>query len=292
MQTPNDTPFPPPGWVTNDEAARILAVNVATLTCNAWPYRLRCGRCVRRPGGGRSNIYPADEIERVRAERAARAAGPEIPDGFVDRDGACQMFGVTRHVWKTWIRQGKVTFGQVIASPIGGKQKLYAVADLERLKDELFGADKVYKGADDLWHIPAGYVGREEAWAQFGVGKPTWERWEREGVITCGERVPGGPKMYKVEDVHRMLDEYGRFVPPYPDPDRPGAYRVPLSGRDIRRREVLLDAADLPLIEGGSCSWSANDVDASGGFVSFTGGEFRGVALRRVVLSVTATEAT
>src|SRR4051812_35696650 len=106
---------------------------MTTLTCNAWPWRLRCGKCVGRPGGGRCNIYPAAEIERIRAERAARAAGPQIPDGYVDRDGACRMFGVTRHVWKHWIREGKIRFGQVIASPVGGRQKLYAVEDLRRL---------------------------------------------------------------------------------------------------------------------------------------------------------------
>jgi len=291
MQTPDDDiAFPPPGWVTNDEAARILAVSVATLTCNAWPWRLRCGKCVRRPGGGRSNIYPTAEIERVRAEREARAAGPQIPEGYVDRDEACRMFGVTRHVWKHWVIEGKISFGQVISSPIGGKQKIYAIEDLNRLKDELFGADKLYKGADGIWHVPAGFVGREQAWEQFGVQKVTWERWEREGKITCGQRVPGGPKMYKVEDVHQMLDEYGRYAPPYPDPARPGAYRVPLSGRDIRRREALVDAAALPLIEGGSCAWSPNDADVSGGFVSFSGGEARGVPLRRLVMGVTGAD--
>ena len=289
MQTPEgNNAFPPTGWVTNDEAARILGVGVTTLTCNAWPWRLRCGKCVRRPGGGRSNIYPADEIERVRVARAAAAAGPQIPDGYVDRDGACQILGVTRHVWKRWVEQGKVRFGHEVPSPVGGKQKIYAVEDLNRLRGELFGEDKLYKGSDQRWHVPAGFVGREQAWEEFGVSKTVWERWEREGKITCGERVPGGPKLYTVEDIHRMLDEYGRFAPPYPDPDRTGVYRVPLSGRDIRRREALIDAAALPLVEGGSCSWSALGGGAAGaaGFVAFNRGEVHGVPLRRLVMGV------
>jgi hypothetical protein len=37
---------------------------------------------------------------------------------------------------------------------------------------------------------------------------------------------------------------------------RPGAYRVPLCGRDIRRKEAIIDAEALPLIEGGTCHWS------------------------------------
>jgi hypothetical protein len=270
--------------VTNHEAARILAVSLATLTCNAWPWRLRCGKCVRPPGGGRCNIYPAAEIERIRAARAA-AAEPQIPEGFVDRDGACRIFGLSRAGWKNWIRQGKVRFGQVISSPVGGKQKLYAIEDLQRLKEELFGEGKLYKGADQQWRVPAGFVRREQAWEKFGVSKPVWERWEREGKITCGERVPGGPKLYKVEDIDRMLDEYGRYAPPYPDPDRPGVYRVPLSGRDIRRREALVDAATLPLIEGGSCSWSTGDGDV--GFVAFSRGDISGTTLRRIIMGVT-----
>ena len=217
----------------------------------------------------------------------AAAAEPRIPEGFVDRDGACRMFGVTRHVWKTWIGQGKVRFGQIIASPVGGKQKLYAIEDLRRLKEQLFGDDKLYKGADGHYHVPPEFVRREEAWEKFGVHKVTWERWEREGKITCGERVPGGPKLYKVEDINRMLDEYGRYAPPYPDPDphRPGVYRVPLSGRDIKRREALIDAAALPLIEGGSCSWSTGD--AATGYVAWSRGDIHGGPLRRVIMGVT-----
>jgi hypothetical protein len=109
-----------------------------------------------RRGSGRSNIYPLAEIERIKEARAAVAAGTPIPERFVNRDGACRMFGVTRHVWKHWIRQGKVSFGQVVGSPEGGKRKLYAVEDLHRLKEALFGEHKVYKGADQYWHVPAG----------------------------------------------------------------------------------------------------------------------------------------
>src|SRR5688572_8132484 len=108
--------FPPAGWVTNHEAARMLGVSLATLTCVAWRWRssLRgCAKCVRHPNRGRCNIYPVAEIERITAARA-EAAEPTIPEGFVDRDGACRMFGLSRAGWKNWIRQGKVRFGQII----------------------------------------------------------------------------------------------------------------------------------------------------------------------------------
>jgi hypothetical protein len=263
----------------------MLGVKLETLTCGGWKWQswLR-GNCVRHPTrGGRCNIYPIDQIQRIIEARAA-AAGPQIPQGFVDRDGACRIMGVSRSVWKNWTRQGKVRLGQIIPSPSGGRQKIYAIADLKRLKDELFGADKLYKGADQHWRVPAGFVRREEAWAKFGVSQPTWERWEREGKITCGSRVPGGPKLYKVEDINRLLDEHGRYAPPYPDPDRPGVYRVPLSGHDIRRREAIIDADSLPLIEGGTCHLAAS---GDGTFVSFWAPEGRvHLPLRRVILGV------
>jgi hypothetical protein len=110
-------------------------------------------------------------------------------------------------------------------------------------------------------------------------------RWEREGVITCGTRTGGGPKLYKLDDIHRLLDEYGKYCPPYPDPELPGVYRVPLSGRGIKRREALIDADTLPMIEGASLSWSAY-ADGSG-FVAFGGPVRHGVPLRRLILGVT-----
>jgi hypothetical protein len=157
------------------------------------------------------------------------------------------------------------------------------VADLERLRQDLFGEDKLYKGADQQWHVPAGFVRRDEAWEQFGVSRITWERWEREGVITCGARVPSGPKLYKVEDINRLLDEYGKYCPPYPDPDRPGVYRVPLSGRGIKRHEAIIDADTLPLIDGGTCHIGNSD---EGRFVALWSPASVHVPLRRLVMGV------
>jgi hypothetical protein len=86
-----------------------------------------------------------------------------------------------------------------------------------------------------------------------------------------------------VEEINRMLDEYGRWAPPYADAERPGVYRVPLSGTDIKRREAIIDAESLALIEGGSCAWSPN---GDSGFVCFTRGEIHSMPLRRMVMGV------
>jgi transposase len=275
--------------VTNREAARMLGVSLETLTAVRWKYRpmLRgTGRRVRHPNRGLCNIYPLEQIERISAAQAeAAAARPQIPEGFVDKDGACRFFGVTRHTWKKWVNQGKVRCGRIIPSPVGHRLTIYAIADLQRMREELFGEDKLYKGSDNQYHVPADLIRREEAWERFGVGIGTWQRWEREGVITCGARVPAGPKLYKLQDIERLLEEYGKFSPPYPDPDRPGVYRVPLSGRDIQRREALIDAADLSLIEGRSCAWSTGDAEV--GFVSLNSNAGGGGPLRRVIMGVT-----
>jgi hypothetical protein len=74
----------------------------------------------------------------------------------------------------------------------------------------------------------------------------------------------GGPKLYPLEELQRMLEEFGRYMPPYPDPDRPGCYRVPLSGIGIRRREAIIDAEDLPLVEGRRWGWSPHTPEDGG----------------------------
>jgi hypothetical protein len=52
--------------------------------------------------------------------------------------------------------------------------------------------------------------------------------------------------------VDELMEKYRKPTPPgpYPDPGRPGVYRVPLSGREATGREAIIDAADLPIIDG------------------------------------------
>jgi hypothetical protein len=97
MDTSDNAAFPPPGWMTNREAARQLGVALDSMTCSGWKWRAmlrEVGKCVRMPGGGRCNIYSVEGIERIKAARAVAAIGPAIPEGYVDKDGACAMFGV------------------------------------------------------------------------------------------------------------------------------------------------------------------------------------------------------
>lgn len=288
MSTPDPVPFPPPGWVTNRQAAEMLGVSHETLTQPGWKYRpmLRgTGKLVRLHKRGCVGLYPLEVIERIKAAQAADALPKPLPDGFVDMAGAAAFFGLTVFGWKNWIAQRKVRFGQRAPSGYGGKRTLYAIEDLHRLKAQLYDDARVHKKRGGAWHVPDGYLTQDQACEQFGVSREIWLRWEREGKITCGQRVPAGPKLYKLDDIHRLLDEYGKYCPPYPDPARPGVYRVPLSGRDIKRREALIDADTLPLIGGGTLCFSSPP-DGSG-YVMLNSDRHRGVALHRLVLGVT-----
>jgi predicted site-specific integrase-resolvase len=289
--------WPPEGWVTREEAARRLGVSVATLGDRDWVRRLSFGvEGARRPKG-RCKIYPAPEVERVRREREAeRTAGPAIPEGFVDRAGACRILGITERAFKHWITDGKLTFGVHVGSRVGGRRAVYPVGRLNELRAELLGRDKLFKGGAGTFDVPAGWARRFEACQMFGVDKPTWQAWERDGHLPAGKRFDDGPVVYRVEDLKRMLARLNMLAPPCPadpaDPDAAagrGAIRVPLCGGSVRGaggRVAIVDPETMPLLDGAVLSWES----VNGGEVSYVGlcrpEKPRGVALRRVVMGV------
>lgn len=60
-------------------------------------------------------------------------------------------------------------------------------------------------------------MGRHEACERFGVSLNTWQRWEREGQVTCGYQVDGR-NMYPVAEIERLIERHGVMRPPYEDP--------------------------------------------------------------------------
>jgi hypothetical protein len=279
--------FPPSGWLTQEQAAARLGVKRGLLHKRTWRWRpvlAQHGVRMPKPAGWSCVVYPVELIERIAAERAREAEARSV-EGFVTRKQAIAMFRVSEPTWLRWVKQGNIVPRKL---PNGGKvtRTLYALADLDRMRQVVRGEDKPHVKEDGSIHVPPGYIRRQTAWAMFGVSKRIWERWENEGVITCGVYIRPWPKLYPVNEIKRLLLEFGRLVPPYPDPQYPGCYRVPLAGRNIRRREALIDADALPLIEGGVCTWSSN-VASGSGYVKYTapGGPCC-VPLRRVILGV------
>jgi hypothetical protein len=264
-----------------------------------WVAHITCNGQQKNLGHFKDEVEAAKTYDKAAREAFGKWATLNFPTDaerafasqWYDRDRACQFFGVTRHVFKRWVREGKITGGRVVPSSRGGgKRRVFTLGELKRLKQEMFGDDKLYKdGKTGVYHVPEGFLRREDACSRFGVSIQVWWRWERQGLISCGMRIPGGPKLYRVEDIERLVEKHGVLSPPYPDPDRPGVYRVPLGSHGITRREAIIDAESLPLIEGGSCSWGLAVDDV--GYVALCHPKWpKGTPLRRVIMGVVGSE--
>ena len=279
--------FPQPDMVDATEARRMFGVG--TWTWDKWrgEGHLRLGEWFEVPGGGRTKLYPIEALRRIIEELQQFP-----PPGMLTAAQAAERFGVARLTWKQWVVQGKVRCGQTFPHPGGGTCHLYPAEEVEKLLAEVRAPDKAYWDPKNpgFYRIPPGLVRLREARRMFGVDRGTWQRWEREKQIACGERVhAGGPKLYPLAELQRLLEEYGSLAPPYPDPLRRGCYRVPLSGHDIRRKEAIIDAADLPLVEGKGWNWSAGrDGNDLGNVVLAKQGET--APLHRLILDVTDPE--
>jgi hypothetical protein len=205
---------------------------------------------------------------------------------MVTRQQARRMFGVTARQWKRWVTDGKVRCGIVVPDPVGGRRSLYPLHELKKLREELFSRDNLYKNGAGGFKVPAGWSRRREACQMFGLDKPTWHGWAQQGLIPTGRRFDGGPTLYRIEDLKNLLERVGKLAPPYPDPQHPDAYRVPLCGRNADGREAIIDRESLPLLEGATLSWGS----AIGGNVPFVAlsrpDTPRGVAVRRAILGV------
>ena len=237
-------------------------------------------------GAGRSRIYPAAEIERLKGEQPAAHAG--VPEGYVDQAGACRTFGLSAQTWRTWTREGKLPPGEWGRSPTNKPCRVDPVEELRRVIAGIRSPDRAYREpGKGTYHLPEGFVRGHDAWRMFGVDHATWYRWECEGRIACGVRVDGcGPKVYPRESLDLLLAECGRYAPP--DPDRPGVYRVPLTGRGMHRREAIIDAADLPLVGGKRWCWSGKRPGQPGQVV--ISGKDTTLRLRQVIVGVSGTE--
>lgn len=191
------------------------------------------------------------------------------------------MFGVSLATWNNWQNAGRIRCaGRLPSNP---RIKLFALADLEPLLARMRGANAVYRVDGARYHVPDGMVGVAEACEMFGVDRGVWRRWEHEGRIACGIDCDGGrKKVYPIAELIRLLAKCGRYSPPYPDPERAGCWRVPLTGRDMHRREALIDEQDLPLIKGKACSWSEYGED-NRGHVKMSGA---GTPLHHVIMGV------
>src|SRR5947209_2164278 len=92
-----------------------------------------------------------------------------------------------------------------------------------------------------------GLIGRKEACRRFRISLRRWSEWQKAGRVK-GIRI-GKHRFYTDEELSRLAEEIRRSTEPYPDEERPGCWRVPVSSRQ-HRLEALVDADSLPLIAG------------------------------------------
>lgn len=110
---------------------------------------------------------------------------------------------------------------------------------------------------------PPGFIDRRGACRMFGVSFNAWKHWERTGRVRCGkwvrrplEKRGGKCRLYPIDELNRLLEEFNNVGKPYPDPDWRNCWRVPIRSM-IHRMEAIIDAEDLPLVEGKYWNWSA-----------------------------------
>jgi hypothetical protein len=228
-------------------------------------------------------------MDTTQGTACAADAEPFPPAGFVDRAEACRVLGITRRAMTHWITDGKLTCGVTVPHRRGGRCKIYPIEALKQLRAEMLGRDRLFKGGAGTFATPPGWARRHEACRMIGVDRPTWERWAEDGMLPEGKRFDDGPTMYRIEDLKAMLSRGGLLAPPYPDPERAGAYRVPLCGGNVRGaggREAVIDEASLPLLDGAVLVLES----LLGGQVAFVGlctsDKPGGVALRRAIMGV------
>jgi hypothetical protein len=118
----------------------------------------------------RLNLPDPAEVERQRSLETPFEPLYESfpPPGMVERDDACQMFGIAEKTWSEWERKGRITCGRYFPLPDDkpGRCKLYPIEELERLREELSQLGKPYPDPDraGCYRVPLkGYLEYREA---------------------------------------------------------------------------------------------------------------------------------
>jgi hypothetical protein len=291
-------PVAPEGFIELDEAARMLGVNAMTL--RQWELRGRLpeGQVAPIPGtSARTKIYSIEQIERL-AQEIKDALENFPPPGWLEMNEAARRANVSVQVWKRWLQDGRVENWRWFSRPTMARCKLFSIEEIDRLveeagRDHLFFMESNGRGE---WRAPEGYVDRDDAAKIFGVATGTFVHWQTDGRINCGRwaRIPveeasvrgcGGRRVYPVDELRRLAEEFSKVGKPYPDPKDPGIVRVPIMSWSKTRFEAIIDAADLPLIEQKRWNWMPrSDGEDAVVVVSAPAGEQ--IPMRQIILGL------
>jgi hypothetical protein len=259
-------PTAPAGFIELHEAARTLGVAIGTIYKWETTGEMTAGEVVPIPGtSARTKIYPVAEVDRLRDE-IRKASENFPPAGWVEMTEAARRANVSVAVWKSWLMEGRVEDWRWARRPTMARCKLFSVEEIERIVAELGRDHHFFMEPDGQggWRPPDGYVDRSGAAEMFDVATGTFVHWQTDGRITCGRwaRIPvgegagcGGRRVYPAAELARLAEEFAKVGKPYVDGNDPSVARVPIMSWSKTRFEALIDAADLPLIEGMRWNW-------------------------------------
>lgn len=276
----------PLGFVPRYEAAQMFGVALGT-----WEQWEKSGRVsIQRHKKKLSKgppwvLYAATDLKRLLKE-FRKAPAPTIPDGFVTREQAAEMFGVALRTWSTWERERQMKIKRhSVQSGAGPPWVVYRKEDVQRALEE-------YRNRPAPTFSP-GLVTRAQAAEMFGVAVGTWDTWEREGRIPLErfyEKVSKGPPfvLYAKKDLIPLREVFRRLEEPYLDPKRPGCCRVPIRSH-LHELEAIIDAADLPKVQGRAWNWDPGDKSKKP-VVILASVDKANTPLKRLILGIETTE--
>jgi hypothetical protein len=296
-------PAAPEGFIDLHDAAALLGVSVGTFGKWERAGRLAEGQIAPIPGtSARTKIYPMGDVERLRDEvRAGIENFP--PAGWLEMGAAAKRAKVSLLVFKSWIADGRIESGRYVSRPTMARCKIFSIDEIDRVVAECGRDHEFYLEPDGNggWKIPAGHVDRDGAAAMFGVATGTFVHWQTDGRIACGRwaRVPSehaaigvhGRRAYPVEALFPLVAEWEQRGKPYIDPNDSNIARVPIMSWSKTRGEAIIDAADLPLIEGMRFNlMDARPEDNAEAVVVRSGPSGEQTPLRRILLGLTGIE--
>jgi DNA-binding transcriptional MerR regulator/DNA-binding XRE family transcriptional regulator len=249
--------------VTREEAARRVGISVemwdqwgrkGIVPAGRWaPHEKGLGY------GGLRKLYTPADVRAVREALDALGVGRALnatPAHTISQREAARMLGVEASAWQKWERRGLVPEGAWGRSGCNALRKLYTPAQVEQAREAL-RAEGVRCFAKAT---PQHTLTRQEAARLIGVPWTTWHHWERQGRPPVGAWGPaakgrGRCKLYTPEEIQEFAEQLRKEHEPYPAPDRPGCYRVPIRTHKDRM-EAVIDADCLALVAGRNWNYS------------------------------------
>ena len=213
--------------------------------------------------GGLRHLYSHEQVRQARAALDEIGFGRECDataEHTIPHPEAARMLGVEKQALQGWIKKGWVPGGAWKRNEKGpGLSRLFSPAQVEEARDSL-----VRHGVRCFDRATAEHtITRQQAARIIGVPFSTWTHWEHQRRTPVGAWGPaakgtGRCKLFTRAELDDFAEDLRKQHEIYPDPERPGCYRVPIRSWK-HRMEAIIDAVDLPHVEGKNWNYSERD---------------------------------